>query len=149
MFARRQVVAGCVAGHRGAVRPAAGDSHSSSSSTTIPVRATNLTGNNFDSFGTVESASWVLSDIRRRGIGSKMRAAILHLAFEGLGAAGGHSEGAVDDVGSNAVSERPGYERNGLAWATPPGQAGARDSGRPAHDRDAWELKRRRQVTSR
>jgi RimJ/RimL family protein N-acetyltransferase len=51
-----------------------------------------------------------------------MRAAILHLAFEGLGAEEAHSEAAVDNAGSNGVSERLGYERNGTAWATHQGQ---------------------------
>jgi len=47
-----------------------------------------------------------------------MRSAILHLSFDGLGAVEAHSEGAVDNAGSNTVSERLGYERNGMAWAT-------------------------------
>lgn len=51
-----------------------------------------------------------------------MRSAILHLAFEGLGAEEAHSEAGVDNGGSNGVSERLGYERNGTAWATQYGQ---------------------------
>lgn len=81
-----------------------------------------LTGHDFNDFGTVESTSWVSSDVRRRGLGTEMRSAVLHLAFEGLGAAEAHSEGAVDNAGSNAVSERLGYERNGMAWATHQGK---------------------------
>lgn len=110
-----------------------------------PVGQQDLTGNDFDSFGTVESTSWVSSDLRRRGIGSEMRAAILHLAFEGLGAAEAHSEGAVDNVGSNAVSERLGYERNGLAWATHQDKPVLGQRWRL--DRNAWELNRRSDIT--
>ena len=35
-----------------------------------------------------------------------MRSAILHLAFDGLGAAEAHSEAALDNAGSNGVSRR-------------------------------------------
>lgn len=77
-----------------------------------------LSAHDFDAFGTVETTSWVSTDARQRGIGTEMRAAILHLAFEGLGAAEAHSEAAVENIGSNAVSERLGYERNGTSWAT-------------------------------
>lgn len=87
-----------------------------------PVGQQDLTGNEFDDFGTVESTSWVSAQARRRGIGTEMRAAILQLAFEGLGAAEAHSEGAVDNVGSNRVSEHLGYVRNGTAWATHQGK---------------------------
>lgn len=87
-----------------------------------PVGQQDLTGHDFDDFGIVESTSWVSSDHRGRGIGSEMRSAILHLAFDGLGAREAHSEGAVDNVGSNKVSERLGYRPNGVAWATHRGE---------------------------
>lgn len=87
-----------------------------------PVGQQDLTGHDFNDFGTVESSSWVAAGRRGQGIGTEMRAAILHLAFEGLGAREAHSEGAVDNAGSNTVSERLGYERNGLAWATHQGK---------------------------
>jgi len=87
-----------------------------------PIGMQDLIGDEFDSFGTVETSSWVSSDVRRRGIGTEMRSAILHLAFDGLGAKEAHSEAAVDNAGSNGISERLGYERNGTAWATHQGQ---------------------------
>ncbi len=87
-----------------------------------PVGQQDLTGHDFSAFGTVESTSWVATDHRGQGIGTEMRAAILHLAFEGLDATEAHSEGAIDNVGSNAVSERLGYERNGVSWATHQGK---------------------------
>ncbi len=104
-----------------------------------------LTGNEFDTFGTVESTSWVSSDVRRRGLGSEMRTAILHLAFEGLGAAEAHSEGALDNAGSNAVSEHLGYERNGLAWATHQGKPVLGQRWRL--DRATWLPRRRDDIT--
>jgi RimJ/RimL family protein N-acetyltransferase len=87
-----------------------------------PIGQQDLTGVRFDAFGTVESTSWVSANARQRGIGIEMRSAILHLAFEGLGAAEAHSEAGVGNVGSNRVSERLGYERNGTAWATHQGE---------------------------
>ena len=110
-----------------------------------PVGQQDLTGHDFDAFGTVESTSWVSSDVRRRGIGSEMRTAIVHLAFEGLGAAEAHSEGAVDNVGSNAVSERLGYERNGVAWATHQDKPVLGQRWRLT--RPAWETNRRSNIT--
>src|SRR5258707_280428 len=43
-----------------------------------------LIGVDYSTFGTVTSFSWLADDQRGRGIGQEMRAAILHLAFEGL-----------------------------------------------------------------
>ncbi|MEP1123887.1 MAG: GNAT family protein [Ilumatobacter sp.] len=110
-----------------------------------PVGQQDLTGNDFDDFGTVESTSWVSTDHRRRGIGSEMRSAILHLAFEGLGAAEAHSEGAFDNAGSNGVSERLGYERNGTAWATHRGTPVLGQ--RWLLSREAWQTRRRDDIT--
>ncbi len=87
-----------------------------------PIGQQDLTGHDFGDFGIVESTSWVSSDHRGRGIGTEMRSAILHLAFEGLGASEAHSEGAVGNVASNTVSERLGYQPNGVAWATHRGE---------------------------
>lgn len=83
-----------------------------------PVGMQDLMGDGFATFGTVESFSWLSTDVRQRGIGTEMRAAIMHLAFEGLGAKEAHSEANIDNAGSNGVSERLGYERNGTSWAT-------------------------------
>lgn len=111
----------------------------------VPVGQQDLTGNDFDAFGTVESTSWVSSSERRRGLGTEMRAAILHLAFEGLGAAEAHSEGAVDNAGSNAVSERLGFGRNGMAWATHQGKPVLGQRWRL--DRSTWQANRRDDIT--
>ncbi len=44
-----------------------------------PVGMQELIGDHFDTYGTVVSFSWLSSDVRRRGIGTEMRQAILHL----------------------------------------------------------------------
>ncbi len=82
------------------------------------VGSQDITGNGFDAFGTVESTSWVSSDFRQQGLGTEMRQAILHLAFDGLGANEAHSEAGVENQGSNGVSRRLGYKPNGMSWAT-------------------------------
>lgn len=110
-----------------------------------PVGQQDLTGHEFDAFGTVESTSWVSSDVRQRGIGTEMRSAILHLAFDGFGATEAHSEGGVDNVGSNAVSERLGYERNGMAWATQHGEPVLGQRWRL--QRATWQARRRDDIT--
>jgi hypothetical protein len=51
-----------------------------------------------------------------------MRAAILHLAFDGLGAKEASSDAFVDNHGSNAISRGLGYEPNRSEWATRQGK---------------------------
>src|SRR3954452_25599868 len=76
-----------------------------------------LIAEDFPTLGTVTTFSWLAPRARRRGIGREMRAAILHLAFAGLGAREATSEAFVDNTASNAVSRALGYEENGTAWA--------------------------------
>lgn len=106
-----------------------------------PVGMQDLIGSSFTTFGTVESFSWLSSDIRHRGIGTEARSAIVHLAFEGLGATEAHSEANANNASSNAVSERLGYERNGTAWATCKGEPVLGQRWRLL--RPVWEERRR------
>ena len=85
-------------------------------------------GNNFDDFRTVSTFSWLAPGARGRGLGREMRAAILHLAFEGFGAAEATSEAFFDNVASNRVSEVLGYQPDGTDWATPSRRAGRAES---------------------
>lgn len=61
----------------------------------------------------VSTGSWLGLAHQGRGLGTEMRAAVLHLAFEGLGAVEAHSGAWHDNVRSHAVSARLGYEENG------------------------------------
>ena len=72
-----------------------------------------LIGVDFSTFGTVTSFSWLVDDQRGRGLGHEMRAAILHLAFDGLGAKEASSDAFVDNHGSNAISRRAQWFRLG------------------------------------
>ena len=62
---------------------------------------------------TVETGSWLAQPEHGRGIGTEMRAAVLHLAFAGLGAEEAHSGSFADNPASAAVSRHNGYEPNG------------------------------------
>jgi len=70
-----------------------------------------------------------------------MREAILHLAFDGLGAKEASSDAFVDNQGSNAVSRRLGYQPNGFDWATRRGEPALLNRWRLS--RDIWESRRR------
>jgi RimJ/RimL family protein N-acetyltransferase len=106
-----------------------------------PVGEQTLIGVDFATLGTVTTFSWLSVDERGRGLGHEMRAAILHLAFDGLGAKEATSDAFVDNRGSNAVSRRLGYEPNGHEWATRQGEPALLNRWRLA--RDSWERRRR------
>jgi RimJ/RimL family protein N-acetyltransferase len=81
-----------------------------------------LLGLEFGTYGTVASFSWLAPGARGHGLGAEMRSAILHLAFAGMGAREATSDAFLDNASSNRVSEKAGYVRNGVEWATRRGQ---------------------------
>jgi RimJ/RimL family protein N-acetyltransferase len=104
-----------------------------------------------DMFGTefavtrqVGTGSWLGQDYQRRGIGKEMRAAILHLAFAGLGADRAISGAFEDNVASIAVSRSLGYVENGDEIKLP--------RGKPVRairfllQRKDWEMHRREDI---
>jgi RimJ/RimL family protein N-acetyltransferase len=92
----------------------------------------------------VSTGSWLGRHHQGRGIGTEMRAAILHLAFAGLGAETAESGAFEDNPASLAVSAKLGYEANGV-------RIHARE-GRPAREvrlalsRARWEDRRRSDI---
>jgi RimJ/RimL family protein N-acetyltransferase len=109
-----------------------------------PVGEQTLTGVNFSTLGTVTTFSWLSIDERGRGIGREMRAAILQLAFEGLGAKEAASDAFLDNHGSNAISRGLGYESNGFDWATRRGEPAQLNRWRLT--RELWEQRRRTDI---
>ncbi len=62
---------------------------------------------------TVGSGSWLGKAHQGRGLGREMRAAVLHLAFAGLGADRAETEAWADNPRSIAVTRSHGYRDNG------------------------------------
>ena len=78
-----------------------------------PVGAQDLRGRSFGTERVVSSGSWLGRAHQGRGLGKEMRAAMLHLAFAGLGAVRADSGAWEDNAPSIAVSTRLGYETVG------------------------------------
>jgi RimJ/RimL family protein N-acetyltransferase len=78
-----------------------------------PVGVQDLVAENFAKLRTVVTGSWLGLRHQGRGIGKEMRAAILHLAFAGLGAVEAQSLAWHDNASSIRVSEALGYVVNG------------------------------------
>ncbi|GAA3190164.1 MULTISPECIES: GNAT family N-acetyltransferase [Streptomyces] len=62
----------------------------------------------------VDTGSWLGLAHHGQGLGTEMRAAVLHLAFAGLGAQHAVSGAFADNAASLAVSRRLGYEDDGV-----------------------------------
>ncbi|MET9273278.1 GNAT family protein [Kribbella sp. NPDC003557] len=106
-----------------------------------PVGMQDVRGVSFATFGTVTSFSWLSADHRGRGLGREMRTAMLHLAFDGLGAKEATSDAFVDNHGSNAISRSLGYQPDGVDWATRQGEPALLNRWRLT--RATWEQHRR------
>ena len=78
-----------------------------------PAGVQDVAAQNFSVLRAVETGSWLGRAWQGQGIGKEMRAAVLHLAFEGLGAQVAYSGAWHDNPRSLGVSEALGYERNG------------------------------------
>ena len=88
-----------------------------------PIGAQHLEAEEFATFGTVHTGSWLGRAHQGRGIGKEMRAAVLGFAFDGLGAQVAETSAFVDNHASNGVSRALGYEENGLGSLAPQGIA--------------------------
>jgi RimJ/RimL family protein N-acetyltransferase len=72
-----------------------------------------LEGKDFPRRRTVESWSFLLPDVRGRGVGKSMRRAVLALAFDQLGALAAETEALQSNSPSLGVSRAVGYLPNG------------------------------------
>jgi RimJ/RimL family protein N-acetyltransferase len=93
----------------------------------------------------VVSGSWIGLDYQGRGIGTEMRAAMLHLAFAELEAVSATSMSFTDNLSSLSVSRKLGYRPDGITRDVLHGQVV--ESQRFRLSRHDWELRERSPVT--
>ncbi|MFE6776105.1 GNAT family N-acetyltransferase [Streptomyces sp. NPDC057702] len=79
-----------------------------------PLGVQEVAGRDFGVLGVVTTGSWLGLRHQGRGVGTEMRAAILHLAFAGLGAREAMTSAFEDNARSCAVSHKLGYAPDGL-----------------------------------
>ncbi len=85
------------------------------------VGAQGLVARDFAVMRAVATGSWLGSAYQRQGIGTEMRAAVLALAFDRLGAEIAETEAFVDNPASAGVSRALGYVPNGTGRLAPDG----------------------------
>jgi RimJ/RimL family protein N-acetyltransferase len=85
----------------------------------------------------VHTGSWVGRRYHGQGIGTQMRAAVLHLAFAGLGAVSAGSGAFTDNPASLAVSRKLGYQPDGISLCARRGTSATEQ--RLRLSRDDWE----------
>ncbi|MDE9364361.1 GNAT family N-acetyltransferase [Luteipulveratus sp. YIM 133132] len=74
-----------------------------------------LEADDFPGVATVDTASWLVREVRGRGVGVAMRSAVLGLAFDHLGAVAAVTSAREDNHASLGVSRRVGYTDNGVS----------------------------------
>ncbi len=109
-----------------------------------PVGVQDLSAESFGTLRSVRTGSWLGMRHQGRGIGKEMRAAILHLAFAGLGAVEANSGAWHDNTASLNVSRALGYEVNGEDVGLRRGRSERQIRLRLV--RDSWEIRRRNDI---
>jgi RimJ/RimL family protein N-acetyltransferase len=84
----------------------------------------------------VNTGSWLGGEHQGRGIGTEMRAALVELAFRGLGASRAESSWLEGNEASRRVSEKLGYVELGVRTQSPRGDPVAEHV--VAIEREAW-----------
>jgi RimJ/RimL family protein N-acetyltransferase len=103
-----------------------------------------LAATDFAGSRSVRSGSWLTAAAQGRGIGTEMRAAVVHLAFAGLGALEARTSAWIDNPASQRVSLRIGYEPDGEQLIGRRGEPTVHQSFRLT--REAWEERRRNDI---
>jgi RimJ/RimL family protein N-acetyltransferase len=80
----------------------------------VVVGTQGIGGRDFAVLREVSTGSWLGLQYQGQGIGTEMRAAVLHLAFEGLGAEYAVSSAFEDNAASLGVSRKLGYRDDGI-----------------------------------
>jgi len=97
-------------------------------------------GHDFAVLREVHTGSWLGRRYQGQGNGTQMRAAVLHLAFDGLGARWAISAAFEDNPASLGVSRKLGYRDDGVDWYQVRGRPEL--SRRLRLDRAGWEAAR-------
>jgi RimJ/RimL family protein N-acetyltransferase len=104
-----------------------------------------LLAEHFAVLRTVSTGSWLGRIYQGKGIGTEMRAAILHAAFAGIGAEHALTRAFIDNDASLAVTRRLGYHESGRQLVV------RRDAAAWIADfrlpRARWEQRRRDDIT--
>ncbi|MFB4276995.1 MULTISPECIES: GNAT family N-acetyltransferase [unclassified Nonomuraea] len=79
------------------------------------IGAQDLSAHQFAVTREVHTGSWLGRAHQGKGLGTEMRAAVLHLAFAGLGALTAISSAFLDNPASLGVSRKLGYRPNGVS----------------------------------
>lgn len=93
----------------------------------------------------VSTGSWLGQAYHGQGIGTEMRAAVLYLAFAGLGALYATSGAFTDNFASRGVSRKLGYVDDGIERQARRGQPATTQ--RLRLDHQTWEVTRQVPVT--
>lgn len=87
-----------------------------------PIGIQDLMAKDFSHRRSVSTGSWLGQAYQGHGYGTEMRAAVLGLAFEGLGARAAESGYVAGNAASRRVSEKLGYLPNGEGTVAPRGE---------------------------
>lgn len=87
-----------------------------------PIGSQGIEAENFAEERSVMSGSWLGSPYQGHGLGTQQRAAILELAFRGLGAKAALSGAHTHNISSQRVSAKLGYRRTGSHRVTVRGE---------------------------
>ena len=106
-----------------------------------PIGAQDVSASDFAALRLVNTGSWIGQAWQGQGIGTEMRQAVLHLAFEGLGAQWATSAYRAGNAASARVSEKVGYSPNGFAMVLGEGTPYRQEQ--VIIGREAWAERRR------
>ncbi|WP_017539852.1 GNAT family N-acetyltransferase [Nocardiopsis halophila] len=106
-----------------------------------PVGIQEIAATDFAVVREVSTGSWLGLPHQGRGLGTEMRAAVLHLAFAGLGARAARTAVLDGGAASRRITERLGYRSDGADRVAVRGTA--RSEERFVLDRAAWQSHRR------
>jgi RimJ/RimL family protein N-acetyltransferase len=101
-----------------------------------PIGMVALRAHEFAALREVKTESWLGLDYHRQGYGTEARTALLHLAFDGLGAQSARTELFQDNAASQGVSRRLGYQHDGISRDLKDGEVVLSD--RLRLNRDSW-----------